>query len=61
MDMVPVYCVEKKGFRKLVSSLNPLYELPGRHFTESEIPHLYDNVREADRDDVTESLVSWVF
>ena len=53
-DMIPIYCVEKKGFKNLIWSLNPRYELPGRrYFMENEIPRLYDDVREAIRDDVT--------
>ena len=52
--MIPIYCDEKKGFKNLISSLNSRYELPGRrYFMENEIPRLYDDVREAIRDDVT--------
>ena len=46
-DMQPYYTVERPGFKKMVSKLNPLYKLPSRkHFSQQEIPRLYNLVKE---------------
>ncbi len=45
-DMVPIYVVEKPGFRELLSTLDPRYVMPSRkHFTEVELPRLYGECR----------------
>ena len=45
--MQPVYTVEKPGFKKLFSKLNPRYQLPSRkHSTDYEIPKHYNHVRD---------------
>ena len=45
-DAVPLYTVERAGFKHMVSKLNPRYELPSRKvFSSKEIPTLYTNVR----------------
>ena len=45
-DAVPLYTVERAGFKHMISKLNPRYELPSRKvFTSKEIPTLYTNVR----------------
>lgn len=44
--MVPIYTVEKEGFRKMIRTLDRRYELPGRnHFSNTAIPHLYSKCR----------------
>ena len=41
--MQPYYTVERPGFKKMVSKLNPRYKLPSRkHFSQQEIPRLYN-------------------
>ncbi|XP_069821004.1 E3 SUMO-protein ligase ZBED1-like [Dendropsophus ebraccatus] len=46
-DMVPFLTVEKSGFQNMIKTLDPRYEVPGRkHFTQTEMPKLYDKVRE---------------
>ena len=41
-DMVPIYTVEKPGFKQLISTLDRQYELPSRkYFTKTTIPTLY--------------------
>ncbi|XP_028434908.1 zinc finger BED domain-containing protein 1-like [Perca flavescens] len=46
-DMSPVNVVEKPGFRKLINTLDPRYNLPGRkYFAEKALPELYIKVRE---------------
>ena len=46
-DVLPMYSVEKEGFRKMLYNFNPQYELPGRkHFSEVVIPTLFTNTRE---------------
>ncbi|CAM4293523.1 unnamed protein product [Leuciscus chuanchicus] len=46
-DMAPVNVVEKTGFRKLINTLDPRYNLPGRkYFAEKALPELYIKVRE---------------
>ena len=46
-DAVPISTVDKPGFRHLVSTLNPRYQLPSRkHFSDQEIPQLYTHVRD---------------
>ena len=45
--MAPVNVVEKPGFRKLINTLDPRYNLPGRkYFAEKALPELYIKVRE---------------
>ncbi|CAM4658701.1 unnamed protein product [Leuciscus chuanchicus] len=45
-DMIPVYTVEKKGFRDLIKTLDPRYVIPSRkHFSEVELPRLYGECR----------------
>ncbi|XP_044155948.1 E3 SUMO-protein ligase ZBED1-like [Bufo gargarizans] len=46
MDQVPVYTVEKTGFRNLVQQLDRKYDMPGRYyFVYTEIPTLYTEIR----------------
>jgi len=45
-DQVPIYTVEKNGFRSLVGKLNSRYNLPSRkHFMEVEIPKIYESTK----------------
>ena len=45
-DMLPVYSVEKEGFRNMLKTLNLQYELPSRkYFSEIAIPKLYAETR----------------
>ncbi|XP_015256757.1 PREDICTED: zinc finger BED domain-containing protein 1-like, partial [Cyprinodon variegatus] len=47
MDQVPIYTVEKPGFKQLIKQLNPRYALPSRnHFMYSEIPELYNTTKQ---------------
>ena len=42
-DQVPIFTVEKDGFKSLVSKLNSKYKLPSRkYFMHTEIPRLYE-------------------
>lgn len=46
VDMVPVYSVEKKGFRALVKTLDPRYKIPDRkHFSDVQLPRKYEECR----------------
>ena len=46
-DAVPIYTVEKEGFRAMVESLNPRYQLPHKdYFSRIAIPELYERTRE---------------
>ena len=48
LDQIPIYTVEKLGFKELVKKWNCKYELPGRNFSMyKEIPRLYTETREA--------------
>ena len=41
--MMPIYSVEKVGFKKLLQSFDPQYELPShKYFWKTAIPNLYD-------------------
>lgn len=45
-DAVPIFTVERAGFKDMVSKLNPRYELPSRKvFSSKEIPSLYTDLR----------------
>ena len=45
-DKLPMYSVEKEGFRKMLYNFNPQYKLPGqKHFSEVAIPTLFTNIR----------------
>ena len=45
-DGLPIYTVEKEGFRSMVKALDSRYELPSRvHFSQSVIPDLYASTR----------------
>uniref|UniRef100_A0A672MZ58 HAT C-terminal dimerisation domain-containing protein n=1 Tax=Sinocyclocheilus grahami TaxID=75366 RepID=A0A672MZ58_SINGR len=47
MDQVPVYTVEKPGFKQLLEHLNNRYALPSRNFfMHTEIPTLYNKTKE---------------
>lgn len=47
MDQVPIYTVEKYGFRQMLEQLNPKYQLPSRnYFMYTEIPRIYTETRE---------------
>lgn len=46
LDQVPIYTVEKSGFRNLVQQLDRKYDMPGRnYFMYNEIPKLYTESR----------------
>jgi len=46
-DMLPIYIVEKKGFRHLVEILDSMYEmLSAKYFSTTAIPTLYEKARE---------------
>ena len=46
-DVVPVYTVDKEGFRDMVHVLNPRYQLPHKdYFSRIAIPSLYEETRE---------------
>ena len=46
-DLQPLYAVERSGFKKLVTKLDPKYALPSRnYFSETEIPRLYNEIRD---------------
>lgn len=48
LDQIPIYKLQKSGFKELVKKLNCKYELPGRNFfMYKEIPRLYTETREA--------------
>ncbi|KAK6181734.1 hypothetical protein SNE40_009530 [Patella caerulea] len=43
--MLPVYTVEKSGFKNLLKTLDARYQLPGwKYFSQTAIPDLYNNV-----------------
>lgn len=45
-DMLPIYAVDKKGFRNMMEIANPQYDLPhSNHFRRVAIPSLYNTVR----------------
>ena len=44
---MPIYTVEKDGFRAMVEALNPRYQLPHKDFfSRTAIPELYERTRE---------------
>lgn len=46
-DVVPVYTVDKEGFRDMVHALNPRYQLPHKdYFSRIAIPSLYEETRQ---------------
>jgi len=46
-EIIPVYTVEKPGFRKMMKKLDPRYELPSRkYFSKTVIPSLYSETRD---------------
>ena len=46
--MLPLYSVEKQGFKRMIASFNERYELPSRkYFSRTAIPALYNLTREA--------------
>ena len=45
-DMLPPYAVDKSGFREMIKTINPRYQLPHKdHFSQFAIPSLYAEVR----------------
>ena len=46
-DQVPIYTVEKTGFRNLVLALDRKYDMPGRnYFMNTEIPQIYNETNQ---------------
>lgn len=46
-DMMPIYSIEKPGFKKMLQTFDSRYELPSRkYFTNTALPQLYSKVRE---------------
>ena len=46
-DMMPIYSIEKEGFRKLLYNFDPQYELPSRkYFSKTAIPILYSETQD---------------
>ena len=46
-DTLPIYTIEKSGFKWLLNSLDPRYELPSRfYFSRTAIPTLYASIRD---------------
>ena len=46
-DVVPVYTVDKEGFRDLVRAMNPRYQLPHKdYFSRVAVPSLYKETRQ---------------
>ena len=47
-DVVPVYTVDKEGFRDMVRALNPRYQLPHKdyYFSRVAVPSLYEETRQ---------------
>lgn len=49
-DMLPMYTVEKKGFVRLLKTLDPKYELPSRkYFSQTALPALYTKTQDSVR------------
>lgn len=47
-DMVPVATVEQVGFKKLLKTMDPRYELPSRnYFAREALPQMYTEVRQS--------------
>ncbi len=47
LDQIPIYTVDRFGFKQLVKKLNSKYDLPSRNFfMNNEIPKLYTETRE---------------
>ncbi|XP_061550161.1 E3 SUMO-protein ligase ZBED1-like [Phycodurus eques] len=45
-DSASLYTIEKKGFRELVKTLDPRYNMPDRkHFSDVQLPRMYDECR----------------
>uniref|UniRef100_A0A1X7UNU5 BED-type domain-containing protein n=1 Tax=Amphimedon queenslandica TaxID=400682 RepID=A0A1X7UNU5_AMPQE len=45
-EMLPIYLVDKPGFREMISVINPRYDLPHKdHFSRLAIPRLYEDTR----------------
>jgi len=45
-DVMPIYTVEKNGFRAMIGALNPRYRLPHKdYFSRIAIPELYEKTR----------------
>ena len=46
-DVMPVYTVDKPGFRAMMQALNPRYQLPHKdYFSRVAIPSMYENTKE---------------
>ena len=55
--MMPIYSVQKEGFRQLLYSFDPRYELPDRkYFSNIAIPKLYEKTRESVATDVKSAV-----
>ena len=56
-DLRPYSVVERHGFRRMVNTLEPRYEIPSRkYFTETTIPELYKETREMVQDALEPAL-----
>lgn len=56
-DMIPIYTVEKAGFRKMVKMLDPRYVIPSRsYFSTVAIPELYTETRKTVEHELKEEI-----
>ncbi|XP_071845427.1 E3 SUMO-protein ligase ZBED1-like [Apostichopus japonicus] len=52
-DLLPIYSVEKRGFKEMIRTFDPRYELPSRkYFTQTAIPKLYNKTKEAIKEEL---------
>ena len=53
-DMLPIYTTEKDGFRRLIETLDPRYDIPSaKYMSSTAIPALYEKIREQVASDIT--------
>ena len=54
-EMMPVFTVDKAGFRDMVQVLNPRFDLPHKdYFSRIAIPSLYEETRQRLQKELTE-------
>uniref|UniRef100_A0A1X7V255 BED-type domain-containing protein n=1 Tax=Amphimedon queenslandica TaxID=400682 RepID=A0A1X7V255_AMPQE len=59
-DMLPIYTVEKNGFRDMLKSFDPRYELPSRkYFSQVAIPALYVATTDKVKQELAEVANFW--
>lgn len=57
-DIMPIYSVEKRGFKEMLQAFDQRYELPSRkYFSQTAIPKLYNKTRDGVKESIQKEMI----